>query len=37
MNLSSPGYLNFLIDGKNFRGYGTESEIIAKAYFSLMN
>ena len=25
-------YLNFLFDGSNFRGYGCESEIIAKAY-----
>ena len=34
MNLSSPGYLNFLLDGKNFRGLGTESEIVAKAYLN---
>ena len=32
LNLKSPGYLNFLFDGKNFRGYGLESELIAKAY-----
>ena len=32
LNLNSPGYLNFLFDGKNFRGYGLESELIAKAY-----
>jgi hypothetical protein len=32
MNASNPGYLNFLYDGKNFRGYGAESELIAKAY-----
>ncbi len=32
MNLRKPGYLNFLYDGQNFRGYGTESELIAKAY-----
>tara|TARA_B100001057_G_scaffold497255_1_gene600900 strand:+ start:1848 stop:2675 length:828 start_codon:yes stop_codon:yes gene_type:complete len=32
LNLSSPGYLNFLFDGNNFRGYGLESELIAKAY-----
>jgi hypothetical protein len=32
MNINDPGYLNFLYDGKNFRGYGTESELIAKAY-----
>ena len=31
-NLTSPGYLNFLFDGRNFRGYGLESELIAKAY-----
>ena len=27
-------YLNFLYDGNNFRGYGTESELIAKAYIN---
>ena len=32
MNTKNPGYLNFLYDGNNFRGYGTESELIAKAY-----
>ena len=32
LNLKSPGYMNFLFDGNNFRGYGTESELIAKAY-----
>ena len=32
MNTNNPGYLNFLYDGKNFRGYGAESELIAKAY-----
>jgi GT2 family glycosyltransferase len=26
------GYQNFLFDGSNFRGYGLESELIAKAY-----
>lgn len=26
------GYKNFLYDGSNFRGYGLESELIAKAY-----
>ena len=31
-NLKKPGYKNFLFDGTNFRGYGLESEIIAKAY-----
>ncbi len=34
INLKSPGYLNFLFDGNNFRGYGTESEMIAKAYLN---
>ncbi|AQL29796.1 MULTISPECIES: hypothetical protein [unclassified Prochlorococcus] len=28
----NPNHLNFLFDGSNFRGYFTESEIIAKAY-----
>ena len=32
LNNKSPGYLNFLFDGTNFRGYGLESELIAKAY-----
>lgn len=32
INLKTPGYMNFLFDGNNFRGYGTESELIAKAY-----
>lgn len=27
-----PNYMNFLYDGTNFRGYGTESELIAKGY-----
>lgn len=31
-NLDKPGYKNFLFDGSNFRGYGLESELIAKAY-----
>ncbi|MDC1221015.1 hypothetical protein N8Z16_00745 [bacterium] len=31
-NLKKPGYLNFLFDGNNFRGFGMVSEIIAKAY-----
>jgi len=34
MNLSPPGFLNFFFDGRNFRGYGVESEIIAKAYIN---
>ncbi len=29
---TSSGYKHFLYDGSNFRGYGLESEIIAKAY-----
>ena len=32
MEKENPNYLNFLFDGNNFRGYLTESEIIAKAY-----
>ena len=32
MCLKKPGYMNFLFDGTNFRGYGTEMEIVAKAY-----
>jgi hypothetical protein len=32
MNTKKPGYINFLYDGNNFRGYGAESELIAKAY-----
>ncbi len=31
-NTDQPGYMNFLFDGENFRGYGSEHEIIAKAY-----
>jgi GT2 family glycosyltransferase len=31
-NEDSPNAMNFLFDGENFRGYGTEHEIIAKAY-----
>jgi hypothetical protein len=27
-----PGTMNFLFDGDNFRGYGSESELIAKGY-----
>jgi hypothetical protein len=27
-----PGVMNFLFDGTNFRGYGSEHELIAKAY-----
>lgn len=31
-NKSKPDYMHFIFDGTNFRGYGTESELIAKAY-----
>ncbi len=31
-NVESPDYMHFLFDGDNFRGYGSESELIAKAY-----
>jgi hypothetical protein len=31
-NENQPDHLNFLFDGSNFRGYGSESELIAKAY-----
>lgn len=31
-NDASPAYMNFLFDGDNFRGYGMESELIAKGY-----
>ena len=32
INRDKPTYMNFLFDGDNFRGYLSESEIIAKAY-----
>lgn len=32
INTKSPNFMNFLFDGDNFRGYLSESEIIAKAY-----
>jgi hypothetical protein len=32
MNSKEPDYMSFLFDGSNFRGYGSESELIAKAY-----
>jgi len=32
MNVEKPDFMNFLFDGSNFRGYGSESELIAKAY-----
>jgi hypothetical protein len=31
-NANQPDSMNFLFDGENFRGYGSEHEIIAKAY-----
>jgi hypothetical protein len=31
-NENEPDAMNFLFDGTNFRGYGSESELIAKAY-----
>lgn len=32
MEKENPDYMNFLFDGSNFRGYGAESELIAKGY-----
>jgi hypothetical protein len=32
INEDDPSYMNFLFDGDNFRGYLSESEIIAKTY-----
>jgi len=32
INKNNPTYMNFLFDGDNFRGYLSESEIIAKSY-----
>jgi hypothetical protein len=32
INTESPSYMDFLFDGNNFRGYLSESEIIAKVY-----
>lgn len=34
IDFSNQSYINFLFDGTNFRGYGTESELIAKAYIN---
>jgi hypothetical protein len=31
-NINKPDFMNFLFDGENFRGYLSESELIAKAY-----
>ncbi len=32
MERENPGYMNMLYDGSNFRGYGAETELIAKGY-----
>ncbi|MGZ4954860.1 MAG: hypothetical protein ACXV8Q_07080 [Methylobacter sp.] len=32
LNETQPDHMSFLFDGENFRGYGSESELIAKAY-----
>lgn len=32
LNINQPDMMGFLFDGTNFRGYGCESELIAKAY-----
>ncbi|MER2519185.1 MAG: hypothetical protein ABTQ34_00665 [Bdellovibrionales bacterium] len=32
LNADQPDHMGFLFDGANFRGYGAESEMIAKAY-----
>lgn len=32
MNREQPDFMHFLFDGTNFRGYGCESELIAKGY-----
>jgi len=34
INKENPTYMDFLFDGDNFRGYLSESEIIAKAYLN---
>jgi hypothetical protein len=31
-NIDQPDQINFVFDGSNFRGYGSETELIAKAY-----
>jgi hypothetical protein len=31
-NIEQPDQMNFVFDGSNFRGYGSETELIAKAY-----
>ena len=32
MNIDNSSNANFLLDGDNFRGYLSESEVIAKSY-----
>jgi hypothetical protein len=32
MKIDLPDYMSFIFDGSNFRGYGSETELIAKAY-----
>jgi len=32
VNADQPDFMGFLFDGSNFRGYGSESELIAKGY-----
>lgn len=32
MEQENPDYMNFIYDGTNFRGFGTETELIAKGY-----
>lgn len=32
LNKDQPDFMSFVFDGSNFRGYGSESELIAKAY-----
>jgi hypothetical protein len=34
INTNNPSYMDFLFDGDNFRGYLSESEIIAKTYIN---
>ncbi len=33
-NFDKPNHINFLFDGENFRGYGSEHELIAKGYIN---
>ena len=32
MEIENPSHMNFLYDGSNFRGYGLETELVAKGY-----